>query len=303
MPIVSVIIPTYNNKKLLVEAIDSVLSQSLTDLELLVVDDGSNDGTEDAVKSIGDSRIRYFYKDNQGVSSARNIGIQHAEGDYAAFLDSDDLYLPGYLEVMVSALKNNPDYGVVYASATIKHPDGTIIDRRKEKLCQSGWITKNLFLRFFVYCQASVIRRHLIKSLLFDEDLTMAEDQDFFLRLSLLTKFLYVPAGQVMRRVQIDSLSREKGLGRVHMDIIRVPERFYLEHNKNEQLEQFISRYEAHTFLSRRYRKIGVRLYKHGQIGDALSCFRRSLSYKKSNLSALGGLIRCWLLKFLKKYR
>ena len=147
MPIVSVIIPTYNAKELLIEAIDSVLSQTLSDLELLIIDDGSIDGTVEAVKAVDDPRIRYFYKDNGGVSSARNMGLDKATGQYIAFLDSDDLYHPKYLETMVSAMENNPDYGVVYTAATNRYLDGRMVDYRAAACC-SGWITKELFDRF-----------------------------------------------------------------------------------------------------------------------------------------------------------
>ncbi|MHC4952028.1 MAG: glycosyltransferase family 2 protein, partial [Planctomycetota bacterium] len=221
MPLVSVIIPTYNRQVHVIEAIDSVLSQTLADFEVLVIDDGSTDGTAEAVRAIDDPRIRYFYKDNGGVSSARNMGIDKAQSRYVAFLDSDDLYTPEYLETMVSSLEDNPDYGVAYTAATNHFPDGGVEEYRAEACC-SGWITRDIFDRFFVLCQTSVIRTHLLDNIFFDEQLNIAEDTDFLLRLSCQTQFLYIPNARVIRRVQINSLSQENGTNRKAVDRIRV---------------------------------------------------------------------------------
>ncbi|MCK5000975.1 MAG: glycosyltransferase family 2 protein, partial [Anaerohalosphaera sp.] len=108
MPKVSVIIPTYNLSGTLVSTIKSVLDQTMGDLQVLVVDDGSSDGTQQAVEAIDDRRVRYFFKENGGVSSARNYGLARAEGQYIAFLDHDDLWPADFLEVMVGRLEEKP---------------------------------------------------------------------------------------------------------------------------------------------------------------------------------------------------
>ena len=87
---VSVIIPTYNYARYINQAIKSVLSQSFHDLEIIIVDDGSTDGTKDVVSTFKDSRITYIYQNNRGISSARNIGIGFSSGEYIGFLDADD---------------------------------------------------------------------------------------------------------------------------------------------------------------------------------------------------------------------
>jgi glycosyltransferase involved in cell wall biosynthesis len=220
MPLVSVIIPTYNRQVHVIEAIDSVLSQTLADFEVLVIDDGSTDGTAEAVRAIDDPRIRYFYKDNGGVSSARNMGIDKAQSRYVAFLDSDDLYTPEYLETMVSSLEDNPDYGVAYTAATNHFPDGRVEEYRAEACC-SGWITKEIFDYFFLFCQTTVIRRHLLENFFFDEQLDISEDVDFLLRLSCQSQFLYVPQPRMIRRVQVDSLSQANGTARKAEDKIK----------------------------------------------------------------------------------
>ncbi|MFC6990634.1 glycosyltransferase family 2 protein [Haladaptatus sp. GCM10025707] len=95
MPTVSVVIPTYNRSEEVTHAIDSVLAQTYDDFELLVVDDGSTDDTEEVVTSYDDDRVKFIeHEENQGAPAARNTGIEHAEGEYVAFLDSDDEWLP-----------------------------------------------------------------------------------------------------------------------------------------------------------------------------------------------------------------
>lgn len=105
--LVSVIIPTFNRADYLVEAIESVLAQSYRPIEIIVVDDGSTDGTAEAISRLGDT-VRYMWQPNQGASVARNTGIALAQGDLLAFLDSDDLWEPEKLTWQVAALETNP---------------------------------------------------------------------------------------------------------------------------------------------------------------------------------------------------
>jgi glycosyltransferase involved in cell wall biosynthesis len=115
MPKISVIIPTYNRADLVSRAIESVIDQTYQDWELLVVDDGSTDNTKEVVEKFvkKDSRIKYFLQSNQGASSARNFGIKNSRGDFVAFLDSDDLYLPDNLEKKIAILSTHQEVVLV----------------------------------------------------------------------------------------------------------------------------------------------------------------------------------------------
>ena len=99
MPKVSVIIPTYNRSKIVKDAICSVLDQTESDLEIIVVDDGSTDDTHSIVSGISDDRVFYFFKTNGGPAGARNLGLSKAKGEYIAFLDSDDFWPENYIEL------------------------------------------------------------------------------------------------------------------------------------------------------------------------------------------------------------
>ena len=118
MPTVSIIIPTYNREQLLGRAIKSVLAQTYQDFELIIVDDGSTDNTERLVKSFNSEKTRYIrHRKNKGPAAARNTGIRSAKGDYIAFQDSDDEWMPEKLEKQMRAFTTAPpEVGVVYTS-------------------------------------------------------------------------------------------------------------------------------------------------------------------------------------------
>src|SRR4051794_5139151 len=102
----SVIIPTYNRLQLLKEALDSVWRQTFTDYEVIVVDDGSTDGTRDYLESLGD-KLRFFVQPRRGPGAARNLAAQHANGEYLAFLDSDDLWFPWTLATFAEVISRH----------------------------------------------------------------------------------------------------------------------------------------------------------------------------------------------------
>ncbi len=108
-PLVSVIIPTYNRADLIGHTLDSAINQSYRNLEIIVIDDGSVDNTEEVVKAIGDSRIRYIrHQTNCGGSTARNTGIEAARGEYIAFLDSDDIWVPNKIQLQLASIQMHP---------------------------------------------------------------------------------------------------------------------------------------------------------------------------------------------------
>lgn len=118
---VSIIIPSYNRKDTILQSVNSVLEQTYSDIEVIVVDDGSTDGTEDVIRSIKNDKMKYIKcSQNRGVASARNIGVENAQGEYIAFNDSDDIWNKNKLELQVEEFKKNPDYGMVYCAYSRK---------------------------------------------------------------------------------------------------------------------------------------------------------------------------------------
>jgi glycosyltransferase involved in cell wall biosynthesis len=125
---VSVIIPTYNRAYCVTAAIDSVLSQTLPGVQVIVVDDGSNDGTDTLIakRYAAEPRVVYHKQRNAGVAAARNTGILLAQGDYVGLLDSDDSYVPWKLAIQVAAMQRHPEIGMVWSDMCAVSPDGTV---------------------------------------------------------------------------------------------------------------------------------------------------------------------------------
>ena len=137
-PCISVIIPTYNRCWILKEAIDSVLSQKFTDFEIIVVDDGSNDATAALLSAYGD-QITTIYQENRGVSAARNAGILMAKGNYIAFLDSDDMWLPEKLSCQVDFFQSHPE-AVICQTDEIWIRNGVRVNPKNRHKKPSGMI-------------------------------------------------------------------------------------------------------------------------------------------------------------------
>ena len=123
---ISIVIPAYNSENCLRETLESALAQTQPAYEVLVVDDGSTDRTEEIARSFGD-RIRYIKQHNQGIAGARNTAIREATGDWIAFLDHDDLILPQKLEIQTAVIEANPNLVVVYSAFTYLYPEGKTV--------------------------------------------------------------------------------------------------------------------------------------------------------------------------------
>ena len=127
--LVSVIIPTFNRAERCKRAVESVVNQSYANLEILVIDDGSIDNTKEVVEGI-DERLRYIYQENAGVSAARNMGIKNAKGEYIAFLDSDDIWLPWKLELQINVLSNEKSVGMIWSEMSAVDDNGKILHEK-----------------------------------------------------------------------------------------------------------------------------------------------------------------------------
>jgi len=271
MPLVSVIIPTFNRSHLIMRTVESVLKQTLSDIEIIIVNDGSSDNTKDIVSSCTDPRVRYVYKENGGVSSARNIGIDIATGDYLCFLDDDDEWAENYLEAMTAALEKNPDYGTAYCPFPLKG-DAPRISKASRP---SGHITKDLFQKGFVHIVACLIRRDLLDDIRFDTALKIAEDSDFLLRVSLKKKFIFITSTNAIRNPTEISLSSNYDESRV-LSL----ERFYFQLGG----EQVIPKKIAFSKLSKSSRSI-ARHYSNKDTPRAAKWFyRKAIIYRPGDL-------------------
>ncbi len=184
MPLVSVIIPAYNQAQYLSDAIKSVLDQTLGDFELIVIDDGSTDHTPLVSQSFSDVRLRYIYQENSGLSAARNTGLRHSSAPFISFLDSDDLFLPEKLSILVDEMHSHPDLALAAGQAIPIDEEGRKIGKVFDKPLPKD--PQNLLLGNPLHVGSVVLRRVCQEEVgYFDESLRSYEDWDLWLRLAL----------------------------------------------------------------------------------------------------------------------
>jgi len=208
-PTVSVIIPTYNNASFLGEAVESVLSQTYKKIEILVVDDGSTDTTAQVIEKYKE-QVRYLYKENGGVSSARNRGLEEARGEWVAFLDADDLWLPDKLQSQMEPMIQNDRVGIVTCGAMMINEEDQMIDqfmipdyRNRENLLKSLY-KENVISGG---SQVLVRKKCLERVGNFDESLKCGEDWDMWLRIAKISEIVFIERPLVKIRTRADSCS------------------------------------------------------------------------------------------------
>jgi len=192
-PFFSVIIPTYNRKTFVEKAVLSVLSQTWREFELIVVDDGSTDETERSIRRINDERIRFFRQEHLGVSSARNTGINNATGDFAAFLDSDDLWVSEKLERTAFHIDLFPDINIFHTEE-IWFRRGELLRQKKKHAKPSGWVFENALPLCCIGMSTAVVKMEVFDRIgLFDETFEACEDYDLWLRAAGLYEVKLIP--------------------------------------------------------------------------------------------------------------
>ncbi len=198
-PLVSVVIATYNRADLLSESVRSVLSQDYPSVELIIVDDCSTDRTPELIAELEarDEQVRGIrLPDNSGPSAARNMGIASARGSLVAFLDDDDIWLPGKLTAQVRTLQDNPEAALCYAKALVGTADGvaTVQPYSGSHLGRNGDNFENQLRHHAIKTPTVVVRKSVLEEVgVFDETLATGEDTDLFLRITLQHPATYVP--------------------------------------------------------------------------------------------------------------
>jgi glycosyltransferase involved in cell wall biosynthesis len=208
-PVVSVVIPSYNSACFVCEAVESVLGQTYRDLDIIVVDDGSNDETAEVLDRFR-GRIRYVFQPNQGLSAARNRGIREASGELIAFLDADDVWLPEKLEKQLACLAANPRAALVHSDVIFWDQEPGDKHRKENGRSEfDGPCYERFLVNSRVLPSATVIRREcLAKVGLFDESLRRVEDYDLWFRLARHYELAYVDEALLLYRIHPSSLSR-----------------------------------------------------------------------------------------------
>ncbi len=208
---VSVIIPTYNRKHTLSRAIESIISQTIKPLEIIIVDDGSDDGTREWIKQEYPF-IQYLNQNNSGVSASRNRGIFSANGNWIAFLDSDDEWIPEKLERQLSILRSDKE-AVFCHTNEIWIRNGTRVNQMKKHEKYGGYIFEKCLDMCRISPSSSIIKKEVFDHIgYFDESLIVCEDYDLWLRIAAHYKVLFLDQPLIKKYGgHFDQLSRVEG--------------------------------------------------------------------------------------------
>ena len=210
-PQVSVIVPVYNREKYVGEAISSILAQSFTNFELLLIDDGSVDNSMEIMRSYKDPRVRLVRNEqNLGIPKTRNKGLQLARGDYIAILDSDNIALPDRLAKQVAFLDHYQDYALVGSGATLMDEKGHFLKKTKERFVSSGEVKSHLLFRCWLHHSSVMARKAVLQIYGYREQFVVCSDFDLFARLARKYKIGHLPEPLVRLRVHPGSITREQ---------------------------------------------------------------------------------------------
>jgi glycosyltransferase involved in cell wall biosynthesis len=204
---VSVIVPTYNREKTILRAINSILKQTYKDIEIIIIDDYSNDNTQEVVKSLNNDKIKYIKQDkNRGACAARNIGIKLAKGEYIAFLDSDDEWLPEKIEKQIKFLKtNNAD--IVFCSYVCYVDNKKLIIPNKK--IDTNVLYEKLLYGNFITTGSILGKAKCFNDVNFDLNLPRFQDWDLVINMTQKYNIQHLPEILTINYVQKDSISKD----------------------------------------------------------------------------------------------
>lgn len=300
MPRVSVIIPAYNAGAYLAAALESVLRQTYTDYEVVVVNDGSTDDTGDIAASYTagfQGKLRCVYQENRGLPAARNTAIRHSTGEFIALLDADDVWLNHRLERGVAAMDGATAVGLVHARVGRIDAAGRRLKDPPSPPARylSGSIGHHIYTRrAHLLCPTIMFRRQCLKVAgMFDESMRATEDRDLWFRIARHYPVAYVNEILAYYRISASSMSSD-------------PERmwkwqtFFIEKYHRLGACNAIDVREAMANLCR---ERGDTLFREGHLRQSLGCYLRSVSYNPLNVSNVYMLVRAIGEPVLAKFR
>ncbi len=314
-PKVSVVVPCYNNTLFVRQSVESVLSQDYPNIEVIVVDDGSTDDSIAKLAIFG-NRIRVIQQPNQGPAAARNRGIRHATGEFIAFNDSDDLWLPGKVSAQVSYLLRHPEFIACFCSfevwdgksalpeAAVGHQSSAISIIPEA----TGWLYLKLLKESVIHTITIMIRREIVTEVgFFNESLRIGEDHEYWLRLSR--------RGKMAKLDHLSALYRDNLTSTTHQ-----------VHSKNYSLEvlkwaidtfgrccpggECISLDLVDSYIAERHFSYAYHCFRGGYRILALHSFKSCLALRKYIIKSFLGWLICqtetsyrifWSLRGLKK--
>lgn len=294
---VSVVIPVYNNAAYVGAAVDSVLTQTCAPAEVIVVDDGSIDGTAAVLDSYR-GRIKYVYQTNRGEPAARNRGIREATGEYIAFLDGDDLWLPNKLELQLQYFTSHPHCSLVYTDMSTFDENGVIDGSVKSRFRMdfpSGHIFKSLFMRSLFGSGSVVFRKECLELVgYFDEGLLVGSDYEMWLRIARHFDLGAVDKPLLMYRHHATMSTRGLGLKMqqgVPWEVLVLQKILRLYPGAIEELGQST----VNRRMARPYAGLAYARFRSGDYEESRFLFRKAMAYWPTNGRYWGAYLATFL--------
>jgi glycosyltransferase involved in cell wall biosynthesis len=292
VPLVSIVIPTYNREHLLIESINNALKQTYQNIEIVIIDDGSQDGTKAFMQDYQNPKVSYFYKANGGPSTARNEGIRRAKGAYIAFMDSDDLWDPYKLEAQVKFFESNLNAGMVTTNYRFIDAAGSIV---KEPGKAFGYTTKNGFIHDITAINFPIattstfmVRKYVFETVgMFNESLGISEDLDLWVRIGLKFEVGYIDEVLVSVRLHEDHLMRQTPRYQVWHQSVKV-----LESHRKEILKHVP---QADIYFAQFFARAGNIALLGGLRTKAFYFYFNALIRRPNSLAKYKDVVRCML--------
>jgi glycosyltransferase involved in cell wall biosynthesis len=294
---VSVIIPTYNRAEYVTQAIESVLAQTYTDYEIIVVDDGSTDNTKDVLSPYID-RIRYIYQKNAGASAARNQGIKAAKGDWVAFLDSDDEWLPEKLAVQIRAVERNPQIVAHMVNVNLTnyndpYPNSFLHCKfpfeGNEGLIDEPFIPHFKYRTIAMPVAVMCRKESAVKAGMFDESFISGVDYDFMCRLALQGSWGYNWDELVMAYHRCEKTARLSALK--EDNIVNLRNRIKTHKKLLEYELTELERKVVLSYLVGWLRGLGMEFLLQGRSGEARKSYEEACSLRPDLKCRIGLLL------------
>ena len=293
MPVVSVIMSSYNHGKYIGTSIESVLAQTVRDIELIVIDDASADNSQEIIQKYQqqDSRVRpIFHSENKGISITVNDGLDAATGKYVGFTGSDDIWLPHKLEVQLEKFKANEDV-VVWAAGDIIDGEGALTGGNVKEWAKgkavSGDIFESLVEKNYIFGQTRLVKRDNIKGIRFSTDFVYLNDWVFDLDLALRYPYVYIDESLAQYRIHGDNSITSN---RKVWDQDNYYVRRYLLQNYPERLPP--------KARARCYYQMGQHLLNRGHYKYARKCFLLAIQNDRKKTSYYKRFIRLFFYEF-----
>jgi glycosyltransferase involved in cell wall biosynthesis len=257
-PLVSAVVPACNAARTLRAAVESILLQTVGDIEVIVVDDGSEDDTAEVARAIADPRVRLVSQANGGASAARNTGIRHARGRYVAFLDADDLWLPAKLERQLAVLRSRPDVHAVHCGAIYVDDDLQVLSVRPCRPWRDALLDALVFENLPAFPSTLLAAREELEQHGFDTSLVMHEDWDMAIHAA--RHWSLEPVESPLTLYRVHRANRSRDVERHLASGLRVLERVFADPSLPRRIQS-----RRRTVYARYYSMLAAGALKYGQ--------------------------------------